>query len=61
MINAVPITTCEGHQHLVPEYAVAEWRDVGVYPARCGAWVTAAAMTEPVRTRCYLCLLGQAT
>jgi hypothetical protein len=59
MINGVPITTHDGRQHLVPDYAVTEWWEVGVYPARCGAWVPAAAMTQPVRTRCYLCTPGQ--
>ncbi|MGH8966006.1 MAG: hypothetical protein ACRDXB_11865 [Actinomycetes bacterium] len=61
MIDAAPLTAHDGRQHLVPDYALAEWRQVGVYPVRCGAWVPAASMAEPVRRCCYLCAPGRAT
>lgn len=54
-LDAVPVTARDGCQHLVRDYALVEWCEVGIYPARCGAWVTAASMTKPARKRCYLC------
>jgi hypothetical protein len=53
--GAVAITAIDGKEHLVPQFALAERREAGWYPAWCGTWVAGASMCEPPGTPCDLC------